>query len=168
MSRKLGTGMMTIAWVLIFGLGVVAIDEWLAKRENPNQHPAAERHSDGSRTVTLRRNPQHHYLVNASVNGQTVTLLVDTGATDVVLPEQLANKLGLPRLRSGIAQTAGGPVKVYSTVIDEIRIGDIVLRNIAASINPGMPEGMPALLGMSALKNIELVHRDGELILKQT
>ncbi len=167
MSRKAGIGMLVFAWLMVLGVASVAFNGWLEQRRNPNQALRAAQSADGRQTVFLQANHQHHYFARASINGTPVTLLVDTGATDVVLPEALANRLGLPQGPSSMANTANGRIEVHSTVIEEIAIGGIILRNVSASINPAMGYGEPVLLGMSALKNIEWRQRDGELLLIQ-
>jgi aspartyl protease family protein len=159
--------MMTIAWALLFVVASMAIDEWLTGRQNPNRDPPATLGSDGRRTVILKANAQHHYFAGARINGHPVTLLVDTGATDVVVSRAFAERLGLPHGTQSLAQTANGRVRVTRTVIDEITIGPIVLREVRASINPGMGSREPILLGMSALKNVELRQSGGELTLIQ-
>ena len=168
MSKKAGIGMLAVAWLLILGAASLAFNNWLQQQQNPNRSPHSSIDAEGQRTVTLRANRQHHYVTGARINGHKVTLLVDTGATDVVVSEALARELGLPRGAAGIATTANGRVVIYHTVIEEIVIGDIILRQVKASINPGMTDSAPALLGMSALKNIELRQRNGELLLIQT
>ena len=95
-----------------------------------------------------------------------LSLLLDTGATDVVIPEALADQLQLKRGRRGRAMTANGPVTIFSTTISQLTIGDISLHNVNASINPGMrPPSI--LLGMSALKQVEFVQSGRSLTLKQ-
>lgn len=159
--------MLAIAWVLIIGVAGLAFNSWLEKQNNPNNKPRSTTASDGTRSVVLRANRQHHYITTAFINGEKTTVLVDTGATDVVIPDKLARKLQLPKGQEGVAITANGRIRIYHTVIDDIRIGDIILREVRASVNPGMGPNDPVLLGMSALKNIELRHRDGELHLIQ-
>ena len=160
--------MMGIAWVLLLLVASLGLNEWLQERQNPNRDPRSPSTQGGQRQVLLKANRQHHYLASARINGHPVTLLVDTGATDVVIPKHLAAQLQLPNGRVGTAITANGTVRITRTVIDEIVIGNIVLQNIRASINPAMGVGTPVLLGMSALKNIELRQRGGELLLIQT
>lgn len=167
MSKRAGVGMLAIAWLLLLGAATLAFNDWLGQRQNPNQKPRTQVADDGQQAVILQANHQHHYFAKARFNGVQATLLVDTGATDVVLPEGLARKLGLPRGPASIANTANGRIEVYSTVIEEIVIGGIVLRKVKASINPAMASDEPVLLGMSALKNIEWRQRDGELLLIQ-
>jgi aspartyl protease family protein len=168
MSRKAGIGMLAVAWLLLFGAASLAFNNWLQTQQNPNKKPRTDVSATGSQTVLLLANRQHHYLTIAQFNGIDVTLLVDTGATDVVLSAELAQQLGLPMGPSGYASTANGRIKIHHTEIEEIIIGGIVLRNVKASINPAMGPDQPVLLGMSALKNIELRQRDGELLLIQT
>ena len=167
MSRKIGLGMITVAWLMLFLMAGIAIEEWLQQRQNPNRQPDSFLGESGERRVILRANRAHQYLSRAQINGHTVTLLVDTGATDVVLPETLAQRLQLPVGASAYAITANGRVRIQRTTLEEIRLGSIVLRHVKASINPGMADDTPVLLGMSALSAIELRQQNGELHLIQ-
>jgi aspartyl protease family protein len=90
---------------------------------------------------------------------------LDTGATDLVVPESTARRLGLPYGNRGRAMTANGPVTIYQTRIEELHLGKIRLTNIDASINPSMEGAI--LLGMSALGQIEFSQQAGTLTLKQ-
>ena len=81
------------------------------------------------------------------INGYPVTFLVDTGATDVALSEALAERLRLQRGGGAISQTANGPVAVWQTVLDQVRIGSIALGDVRASILPTMRADDPVLLG---------------------
>ena len=99
------------------------------------------------------------------INGQAVTLLVDTGATDVALPESVARALGLefgPRVR---VMTAAGPSTAWMTRLNEVKVGGIRRTNVRASITSGEFDGV--LLGMSFLKHYSLQQQDGKLIIKQ-
>ena len=64
-------------------------------------------------------------------------------------------------------RTANGDITVYRTTLDRLRIGPLTLRNVRASINPNMRADDEILLGMSALKHLELITRDGVLTLRQ-
>lgn len=164
--RKLGIGMFAMAWAVLLFLLVVFFGDWLEDQQNPNQKPASTTTKNGLTEVVLQANKQHHYVVNGSINGFEVVFLLDTGATDVVIPLEIAQKIGLNSGRKSYASTANGPVAVYSTTLDSIGVGEIKLNNIRASINPGM--NMDAvLLGMSALRQIEFTQRGDTLILRQ-
>ena len=61
--------------------------------------------------------------------------------------------------RSGIATA-------YMTRLDELKLGEILLTDVKASLNPGLPDDQ-ILLGMNVLKNMELVQRGDSLIIRQ-
>lgn len=152
---------------LAFGLGVLTLffDSFLSNRDNPNRTPVSQTGSDGSISVELQRNPQGHYLVSGLINGAAANFLLDTGATDVVMSEQLAQQASLERGFPTRALTANGEVIVYSAIVDTLEIGGIVLREVRASINPAMG-GNTVLLGMSALQHIEFTQRGNSLTLR--
>lgn len=156
---------MTIAVVLGMGLLTFYFTGVEERQRNPNQAPQSLVYSQ-SVEVPLKRNRQGHYLVIGSINGHDVEFLLDTGATDVVVPERTARRLGLTYGRRGRAMTANGAVTVFSTRIAKLQIGEITLYDIDASINPGMGSGA-ILLGMSALSKIEFSQRGNTLTLRQ-
>jgi aspartyl protease family protein len=92
--------------------------------------------------------------------------MLDTGASDVAIPEDIAREIGLKRGRAMIYQTANGPATVYATRLNEISLGDIHLKNIRATINPNY-QSNDILLGMSFLKHLEFTQRGDQLTLRQ-
>ncbi len=164
-SNNLGKLFLHFSWIiLLIGLGVF-FHHYLEQKNNPNQNPFSQ-YENGFTEVKLQRNRQNHYVASGSINGQTVVFLVDTGATNVAIGNKLAQKLGLQRGREGIAYTANGTTPTFDTQLDSLSLGEITLNNVPASITLGM-EGDEVLLGMSALKHLELIHRNGELTLRQ-
>ena len=165
--QRTGRGMLLLTWLsvlmFLFWLFQLFIDE----QNHPNRDLEMVVNADGVREVVLQRNVQGHYLADGSINGRVVTFLLDTGATDVALTEDLAQRLDLPRLQSGFSQTAAGPVSVWRTRLERIQIGSLEMRDVRATVVPSMGEGSPVLLGMSFLKHLEMVQRDGRLTLRQ-
>lgn len=157
--------MLILAWLVALGLLTLFFRNWEEQRHNPNQDPTSYS-SNGVREVILEGNRRHHYVANGKINGQPVTFLLDTGATDVVIPAKLASKLKLQQGPSGYAQTANGVIEVFSTRLNSLELGNIHLTNVRASINPAMQD-QAILLGMSALKQVEFTQRNGQLILRQ-
>ena len=164
-DRRLGTVMMILAWIA--GLALAA--QWFAgleeRRRNPNQVPLSM-HTGEAVEVRLERNRQGHYLTTGEINGRSVTLLLDTGATFVAVPAGLAERLGLQRGRPVMVNTANGLTESWTTRIDTLQIGDIRLHDVSAGIVPGIL-GEDVLLGMSALRQLEFTQRGNELILRQ-
>jgi aspartyl protease family protein len=161
----MGQGMMAAAFLIALGLLTMFFSGVEEKQRNPNQAPSSTLQGNLVEVV-LDRNRQGHYLVVGEINGLPAEFLLDTGATDVVVPEPIAADLGLSKGRAGRAMTANGAVTVYDTRIAELKIGKITLRDVNASINPGM-RNQEILLGMSALKHIEFVQRGSQLTLRQ-
>jgi aspartyl protease family protein len=121
---------------------------------------------DGVPQVVLKRNRSGHYVATGSINGFPVIFLLDTGATDVAVPRVVADRLGLKRGAPVVNQTANGQVTSWRTRLDEVRLGPVRRRNVRASILPNM-QGSEVLLGMSFLKHLEMVQRDGRMTLRQ-
>ncbi len=131
-KRYAGT-MLALFWLCLLGALIWGFSDYLDSRQQPEIRDQGE-----YREVILRSSRGGHYIANGSINGQPVTFLVDTGATLVSVPAGLARQLQLSPGRSGMAQTAGGPIKVNYTRLNSVRLGNIGLRDVAASINPDM------------------------------
>ena len=155
-------------WIATWIVGLLLLTLFFADQEshwfNPNQSPQYHTTQAGAQEVILQRNRQGHYIVTGTINGNAVEFLLDTGATDVVISGNLANRYGLKRGPRRIASTANGNVTVYATRIDRLTIGNITLTQVPASINPGMDDLI--LLGMSALQQVELTQRNNTLTLR--
>lgn len=153
--------MLIVAWIIALILLTKIFEPIEEAQYNPNTSPSNSS-KNGSKQVSLKRNRQGHYVTNGTINGKKVVFLIDTGASEVSIPQQVANDL---RLKAGIAQprsTANGTIEVYMTQLNELSIGNLFFSNIRASINPHM-KGETILLGMSALKTIEF-HQRGDVL----
>jgi aspartyl protease family protein len=166
-TKAIGKTMALIAWIIGMLLATQFFGAWEEKQINPNRSPESYADQNGQHNTVLKRNRAGHYLTHGKINAVPVTFLLDTGATDVVIPAALAARLGLPRLGKNRVQTANGEIDVYGTVIESLEFGNISLRAVRAAINPNMGPDEEILLGMSALKQVDFRQENGELILKQ-
>ena len=121
--------------------------------------------SSGAAMVVLEQDRNGHYQARGTINGQEVIFLVDTGATDVALPESAARALGLEFGPQVQVMTAAGPANAWLTRLDEVSVGGIYRRNVRASITSGEFDGI--LLGMSFLKHYNLQQNDGKLVIRE-
>lgn len=165
-SRTAGKFMIILSWVAALALMTLLFTNILDGKRNPNQNVSTYVHGDGSKEVVLQSSRHGHYIASGKINAHPVVLLVDTGASFVSIPENVANKVGLKKGAPLTVSTANGNVTVYSTVLDEISIGDIVLNDVRADINPHM-NGDEILLGMSFLRGLSVTHKDGLLTIRQ-
>jgi aspartyl protease family protein len=118
----------------------------------------------GGDIVTLFSDSRGHFTTVGVVNGVSLRFLVDTGATSVVLSSADARRAGVNYLGGTrvLTQTANGVVPVYAVKIDSLRIGEITVNNVDASVIEG--DKLPiALLGMSFLNRMEM-KRDGSTL----
>jgi len=131
--------------------------DFLDRASDVSSSAGAEPRSDaGSRTLVLREGAGGHYWVTADVEGTPVRFMVDTGATHVVLSEDIARRVGLRLSRrdyTSYMHTAGGVVRSAPVNLREISVGHLTVRNVDASVNPKM-QGV-ALLGMSFLRRLD-------------
>jgi aspartyl protease family protein len=141
--------------------------------KSPGKHaerpPASDSNSKG-RVIELRAGAHGHFHTAAEINGRSINLMVDTGASIVALTYEDAARAGITPRESEYTQqvsTANGIARVAPVMLDKIAIGDVVVRNVAAAIaEPGKLN--TTLLGMSFLGRLNRVDmRAGRLILEE-
>ena len=157
--------MLVLAWGAGILLATRFFADWEQSRFNPNREPVSLIQGEQIE-VRFESNVQGHFVADGRINGETVTFLLDTGATDVAIPADLAERLSLPRGTAVMLQTANGQSTGYRTVLNSLGLGDILLHDVRALIAPGFG-GDQVLLGMSALKQLEFTQRAGTLVLRQ-
>lgn len=109
-----------------------------------------------------------HYQVRAIADGAEINFTVDTGATDVVLTPAAARRLGydVDKLTfSQTAQTANGYVRGAPIVISALRLGDIVVYDLPATVNE--VDMSSSLLGMEFLRRLKSWHVEGDRLTLQ-
>lgn len=153
-------------WILVLLLLTLLFGNWEIGQRNPNRSLETQTLADGTREVVLQRNRAHHYVASGEINNKAVEFMLDTGASDISVPGAVAERLNLERGRPVRYQTANGTVTGYRTVLQRVSLGEIVLHDVRASINPHM-EGNGVLLGMSFLRHLEFTQRGDTLTLRQ-
>ena len=109
------------------------------------------------RAVQISRGQGGEFAVSAKINGAATPMVVDTGATSVVLTYESAKAVGLPLelLDYDVdLETAGGHTKAARVTLDRLAIGKLVERSVPALV---VPHGQMKtnLLGMSFLDRLE-------------
>ena len=164
--KSLGKWMTVGAWIIALVFLTLFFDKELEQMRNPNQHIDSMIIEGEVREIVLQRNRGGHYLATGRINGEKVEFLLDTGASDVAIPQGLARRLGLKPGPVIHYRTANGVVQGNRTEIAKVELGDIILNNVTGGINPGM-HGEQVLLGMSFLKHIEFIQRGNTLTIRQ-
>ena len=162
-ARRYGKRMIAAAWIAAMALVFLFFDDHLKGLYNPNTAPLTETLEGGGARVVLTRNHFGHYVTSGRINGQPVEFMVDTGASDVNVPADVARKLNLKRGAPFQAHTANGVITVYRTHLDSVEVGGIRLHDLEGSINPHMRGRI--LLGMEFLRRLDFSQSGRELTL---
>jgi aspartyl protease family protein len=121
----------------------------------------------GERSIAADAGGQ--YSLDVLIGGQNVRMLVDTGATMVVISAAVAARLGLSldAGRKWRVHTANGDAFATEAVLPNVDLGTIYMNDVPALIaDPGA--GDVNLLGASFLKRLASVEsRNGVLVLRQ-
>jgi aspartyl protease family protein len=157
--------MTVIAWLIFLAILFTGSDYLISKRNNPNQQ-VETKHIGLQKQVLLTRNVHGHYVSNGTINNHDVVFLLDTGASDIAIPESIANEIGLTRGYAITIKTANGNTTAYRTKINSAAIGEIKLHDLNATILTNM-HGGEILLGMSFLKHLELIQKGKTLTIRQ-
>ena len=165
-QRKISRIMIISMWILLIALLALYFNKILQDDNNPNQRVSTSQTSDGVQQVILQRNNNGHYVATGKVNNQPVTFFLDTGATDISIPQNIADRIGLVKGQPVIYSTANGPAKNYLTKLDTVTLGNISLHNLRASINPNI-DSDEILLGMTFLKHLEFTQKGKTLTIRQ-
>lgn len=127
-------------------------------------NPAAAQ-STGS-TVTLRKSDDGHFWAQVRINGQTIRMMVDTGATDIALDPDDARRVGIDveSLSFNIpVSTANGPSTAASARVQSVALGSIVRDDLRVSVM--RTQGGVSLLGMRFLGELSEVKVQGDALI---
>lgn len=154
-ARLGGAVRIAVAWGLIF-LGVIAAyGLWsdISTEIAPRQTVMAE-----GGIVEVPRAPDGHYYLLLTVEGTPVRFMVDTGATNVVLSDRDADRLGIDRsalVFTGQARTANGLIRTARIGLDDVRLDGHPEGRLAAWVGDGPLD--VSLLGMDYLSRFARV-----------
>jgi aspartyl protease family protein len=107
--------------------------------------------------VVIEAGSTGHFAVNAMVNGKRLVMIVDTGASAVILTPEDAKAAGIDIRRldyTVTVATANGPARAAALTLSEVGVGSIRRRNIGALVTePGKLD--ESLLGMTFLRTLQ-------------
>ena len=137
-------------WLFIFVALVATVGIWQDIRSQ-NGSRVSQATVDGNKII-IPKQADGHYSLRLDINDQPLDFLIDTGASQIVLSQKDAAKLGFKRNRLDFwmsATTANGEVSLAPVRLDKIAVGAFQDRNVRAVVNGGELE--TSLLGMSYL-----------------
>lgn len=148
--------MYILAWVAFFFIwfGIFYL------YQNPGASEVKNLHGE----LLIPADRQGHYHVSGTINDKPVSFMLDTGATIVAIPSNLAEQIPLEGQYPVSIETASGQVSGMLTRVDKLSFGPFELRNVKAVIVPG--DKQVVLMGMNVLKEFRINQEKGRLLIK--
>jgi aspartyl protease family protein len=173
MSKAVRDMLVWIGLILVLVLGysfreeaTLAYNRIVGELVPPGYTVAVTDEVSGQQAVRVRRQPNGHFVARAQVNGATMMLLVDTGASSVVLKASDARSAGINIARLSYTipvRTANGLAYAAATQVSSITVGSIRMHNIDVLVaKPGVLN--ESLLGMNFLTRLRSYEFSGEFL----
>jgi aspartyl protease family protein len=120
----------------------------------------------GGRQIVLTAESGGHFFSSGTINGKTVRFMVDTGATNISMSQEDADRIGLDYKNGqrGMSRTANGVIPVYRATLTSVRVGDVQVYNVDATIVPGQMSFI--LLGNSFLTRFQMRRENDKMTLE--
>jgi len=119
------------------------------------------------RSVEVARAFNGDFNISARINGARVAMVLDTGASSVVLTREDAKAAGLPLevlAYTAVIDTANGRTRAAPVRLDRVAVGGLVERSVDALVaQPGQLK--TSLLGMSFLNRLQSWEVRGDRLL---
>lgn len=122
--------------------------------------------ANGQRVV-LMADANGHFAMPGLINGKPVKLLVDTGASALVLSEADAKRIGLDYRngRTARVRTANGQINAWWATLDSVRLGDVTVYGVPCLVSePDMPF---VLLGNTFLSRFQMTRSNDQMVLEK-
>ena len=120
--------------------------------------------------VELRADRMGHFVTSAEINGRSIDVMVDTGASIVAFTWEDAERAGIyvrPADFTHRVQTANGDGRIALVTVDQISIGGITVRDVRAAVSE-RGKLNTTLLGMTFLSRLSRAEmRRGTLVLEE-
>lgn len=157
-----------------FSLGLLAFLIFVLLQQAPYQPELArfttklglDDQEVSGKELRVRMSSDGHFWVNASINGVKRRMLIDSGATVTAISEQTARQAAVDAgsgLAPVILRTANGSAPAHTGSIDELRVGNIVARDLRIVTAPGL--GNLDVIGMNFLSKLESWRVEGRTLI---
>jgi len=124
--------------------------------------------ASAKREVRIPRDNRGGYTTVGSINGRTVNMLLDTGASTVAMSSVEAKRLGLQYWLKGkkiMVSTASGYARGYRVILNKVQVGSIALNKVEGTVIEGSSPRQ-VLLGMSFLNRVEMNNNGNVMLLR--
>jgi aspartyl protease family protein len=159
------------AWAVIIGLLVVVVGE--REQFSPYLQRVAsllklEDQNVVGRETRIRMSADGHFWARVTIDGVERRMLIDSGATITALSTRTAQAAALDVGNSVIPtvlNTANGQINAQTATVRELRVGDIVARDLGVVVSPAF--GETDVLGMNFLSRLKSWRVEGRTLILQ-
>lgn len=147
-----------IVWLAIVIGGYFLIDQLSAPA------PVVRSTRNGQHEIIVPVARDGHYYLDGEINGQSVTFLVDTGASYISVGSDFSRRANLPAGVAGFFKTANGNVEGRIVRDQQVRADIFEVSGVTVAVMPGQIEY--GLLGQNFLRYFEVSQSDDKLVLR--
>ena len=158
----------------VFSLGLMAFLIYVVLQQAPYQPELArltgalglDDQQVSGKELRVRMSPDGHFWVVAAIDGVQRRMLIDSGATVTAVSQQTASEAKIDTgtgFAPVVLRTANGAAPAETGTIDELRVGNIVARNLKVVTSPGL--GNLDVLGMNFLSRLESWRVEGRTLI---
>lgn len=159
---------------IVFSLGLLAFLIFVVLQQAPYQPELArltqslglDDQQVAGKELRVGMSPDGHFWALASINGVQRRMLIDSGATVTAVSQRTAREAKIDAgtsLAPVVLRTANGATRAETGSIDELRVGNIVARNLKVVTSPGL--GDLDVLGMNFLSKLESWRVEGRTLI---
>ena len=159
---------------MIFSVGLLAFLIFIVLQQAPYQPELArftqslgldDQHVSG-KELRVRMSPDGHFWALATINGVPRRMLIDSGATVTAISQRTAREAKVDAgtgFAPVVLRTANGAAPAETGSVDELRVGNIVARNLKILTSPGL--GNLDVLGMNFLSKLDSWRVEGRTLI---
>jgi aspartyl protease family protein len=125
------------------------------------------RSMSGSGKIVLGADSRGHFVTQGQIDGHTLPMMIDTGATYVSLSVAQATQIGIDYKTGQMVgmSTANGVIPGWRVKLGKLRVGEVVLYDVDALVSSG---AMPyILLGNNFLGRFQMTRNSDQMVLDQ-
>ncbi len=154
---------MALVWAGVFAVGLVIASQrtWIAET---TRGLFADQQVTGGET-RIRMDDDGHFYGTVMVNGTSVRMLIDSGATTTALSIETARAAGIDLDESPFAtviDTANGPVTARVATAKSVRIGSVNATDLGVVVSPAF--GSTDVIGMNLLSRLRSWHVEDRVL----
>jgi aspartyl protease family protein len=161
---------LVVAGVYTYRAELGAAGDRVVEQLQPGSVQTISQGVDGRGAVVKIRKSEGHFIVKARVNGKSVHMIVDTGASTVVLRHDDALRAGIQLAKLNYTvpvETANGRAFAARVKLDKVSLGELTLEKVDALVTkPGVLH--QSLLGMSFLSRLQSYEFSGNQLVMRS